>query len=622
MSRSPSVLRAVGSLWFAAVLLVLWLVAMACATVVESSHDTERALTQFYQSWWFESLLALLAVNVLSAVLLRSPFGKRQIGFALTHIGILVTLGGAVVTKQWAVNGQVGLAEQQSAGSFRTDRSALTVMNRRDLTRADMDLDAPGFDRLETLDRPEAPALTSGDLRVEVQRYIPDGRFVQQVTDDGPGPRPAVEVALSADGMQTPKWLFADDTAEVGAIATTYRVVTNAAELAELLNPPPQKQGPQRAMIRVEHQDSTFEFGIEDCSEDAVPLGDTGYAVRVLRYLPHATVGPDNTVINASERPVNPAVEVELTSPAGRETRLAFARFPDFRSMHGDAQIEGLEVTFIAPQDTSPKTPLQIIGAPDGRLFARFDAKDRDAVVRSVSVGRPTETPWPGTKLTVLRQFNNARADWTMEPIEPPRKGRTPALLLGLSTPEHSSSMWVLKYRARSVDVDGVPYEILYGDETLPLGFTLALNRFHIGQYPGTSRPRSFESHVTITDPNTGRQLNRVIGMNNPAKYAGYSLFQSRYDLAGGQRVSYLSVARDPGLPIVFAGYIATLAGMVVVLVTRMVDRRRTVRSTPAELQTTAVSSDRDLERSTPADLEAVPRVEQPGLGLCLRWSR
>lgn len=64
-------LRAIGSLWFAVVLLVLLLVAMACATVFESTRGTEQALAAFYDSWWFELLLALLAVNVLSAVLVR-----------------------------------------------------------------------------------------------------------------------------------------------------------------------------------------------------------------------------------------------------------------------------------------------------------------------------------------------------------------------------------------------------------------------------------------------------------------------------------------------------------------------------------------------------------------------
>ncbi len=63
--------------------------------------------------------------------------------------------------------------------------------------------------------------------------------------------------------------------------------------------------------------------------------------------------------------------------------------------------------------------------------------------------------------------------------------------------------------------------------------------------------------------------------MNNPTEYAGCSLFQSTYRTDGPQSVSFLSVSRDPGKPIVFAGYVAVLTGMVLVLGTRMMDRQR-----------------------------------------------
>jgi cytochrome c biogenesis protein ResB len=114
-----------------------------------------------------------------------------------------------------------------------------------------------------------------------------------------------------------------------------------------------------------------------------------------------------------------------------------------------------------------------------------------------------------------------------------------------------------------------------YRDKTSALGFSLTLNRFHMDHYPGTRRPRSFESHATIVDPVTGRQQNRIVSMNNPVKHAGYSLFQSSYRPSGGQWFSSLSVARDPGLPIVYTGYVATMVGMVVLLVTRLLDQRR-----------------------------------------------
>ena len=141
-----------------------------------------------------------------------------------------------------------------------------------------------------------------------------------------------------------------------------------------------------------------------------------------------------------------------------------------------------------------------------------------------------------------------------MVPAEPVRETRAPAVLVNLTSGEQSSKMWVRKYQPRAVSVDGTEHELRFGDQELPLGFTLALNRFRIGYYPGTAQPRSYESHITITDQRTGRALDRVVSMNHPVKFGGYSFFQSSYSQSGGRTVSALRVSRDPGLPVVFEG--------------------------------------------------------------------
>ncbi|MGD2110463.1 MAG: cytochrome c biogenesis protein ResB, partial [Phycisphaerae bacterium] len=114
VAPSRSVLRFVGSLWFAALLLTLLLVGMACATVYESMYASPRALADFYKSWWFEALLALLAVNLIAAVILRFPFSKWHTGFVITHAGIVITLVGALVTQNFGVNGQIGVFEGET----------------------------------------------------------------------------------------------------------------------------------------------------------------------------------------------------------------------------------------------------------------------------------------------------------------------------------------------------------------------------------------------------------------------------------------------------------------------------------------------------------------------------
>ena len=87
-SGLQQVLRTVGSLWFAAVIMTLLMASMASATVFESINGTEMALADFYYAPWFEVLLILFALNVLAAAL------APGIGVA---VGAAIALGGFLV---------------------------------------------------------------------------------------------------------------------------------------------------------------------------------------------------------------------------------------------------------------------------------------------------------------------------------------------------------------------------------------------------------------------------------------------------------------------------------------------------------------------------------------------
>lgn len=568
-------LRAVGSLWFGGVILMLLLLAMACATVFESSHGSEQALGVFYRSWWFELGLGLLGANVAAALLVRYPFIRRRLGFVVTHAGILLVLGGALVTEYFGVNGQLGLAEGDTAGYFTVPENTLTLTNPAEDTRSVVHLKDSAFSGFEVVERPSAPVLTLDDIRVEVERYLPDAVLTESVTDDSPHASPAVEVSISPSGRDDPKWVFPGRPTQVGLTRAAFRIFQDAEALARLVESPTSAASTSKGEVKVEFEGATFAIPIEESLSEAVPLGETGYTLRTLRYMPHATVGPDRKVTNASPDPVNPAVEVELSGRDGNEKRLVFAKFPDFKSMHGQNQREDIRVTLSVSETHAPQAPAEVLGGPQGEMYVRFSWEGTAPVVRELAVGEAVETPWPGEKFTLLRRFDHARRRQSMVPPDRIRQDRTPALLARIGSEGDSSTMWLWRRQAREFSAGGKRYVLAYGDKQVPLGFTVKLNRFRLGYYPGSERPRSFESHVSIVDATTGREQSRVISMNHPTKYGGYSFFQSRYRMGSDQTISFLSVSRDPGMWVVFAGYIATMVGMVLVLVTRMRDRRR-----------------------------------------------
>lgn len=566
--------RAVGSLWFAAVLLVLLLFAMACATAYESRYGTERVGVTFYNAWWFITLLVLLGVNVLGALVARFPFTRRQIGFVITHAAIIVTLVGALVTKKYGIDGNVAIAEGQTVSSFGVSDDTLEISQRKTNTQAAIDLDDDLFSGFESINEPKVPPLQLGGVKAEVVRYLPDASFFNRVVNDSPRLHPAVQVSLSATGREDPVWLFENRARTIGAIEVTYRRATDESQLARLLEDAPDKSAPSKGTVAVTVAGTAYEIPIEDCTDQAATVGNTAYTVRVMRYMPHATVGADNKVVNASPNPVNPAVEVEVSGPDGREQRLAFARFPDFQSMHGGQKLEDVKIRFVSEEDIGSRAPVELISGPGNKLHVRFAPPGGEVVSREVAIGTPIETPWPSRKLVVHEQYDHARMTSGLEPVDPIRENRMPAMLVRIRSGADAQDVWVQKHRPRPINIDGKMYDLRFGDRPVPLGFQLTLDRFRIGYYPGTRRPRSFESHITVVNPNTGRTQSQVISMNHPADLGAYTLYQSSYKQDGGRSISYLSVARDPGQLVTFIGYIGMVVGMITVLCTRATERR------------------------------------------------
>ncbi|NOT02040.1 MAG: hypothetical protein HOP29_15610 [Phycisphaerales bacterium] len=561
-------LRHVGSLWLAGIVLMLLLVSMAYATVFESLHGTERALWSFYGAWWFEALLALLGLNVLAAMVLRFPFHRHHVGFVLTHTGIVVTLIGAWMTKEYALDGQLGLAEGQSAGAFTLrDAEAITVANLATGARTTETLDRSmaGGPEQRTADTPQA--IDAGSVLLHVRRYLPDGEPIENVANDNPHPQTAVELVISADATESAAWVWSHRDAALGPWTASLRVATSDDELRQWLAAPAESTHGGGA-VNVVYQGTGHRLALSECLRQPAAIGQSPYTVRALRYFPHATVGQDG-VVNASSKPVNPAVEIELAGPSGVERKWVFANFPDFNASHGDTKSPELKIALEAPTSSVSAADIEILTGPGDAAFVGFATADGDKPARRIETGQPVETPWPGATLTLRSRFDRARVTQEVRAIEPPREARVPALLVDLVAGDETAPMWIHKHRPARATVNGVPFELTYADREVALGYQVTLNRFRVGHYPGGAKPRSFESQVTIKEAGKVDGEDRVISMNHPTSHGGFTLYQSSYRVEGGRSVSILSVARDPGQPVVFAGYITTIVGMTVVLVTR-----------------------------------------------------
>ena len=101
-------------------------------------------------------------------------------------------------------------------------------------------------------------------------------------------------------------------------------------------------------------------------------------------------------------------------------------------------------------------------------------------------------------------------------------------------------------------------------DIVKPLGFSLFLRDFSVEFYPekhkGMHFVKSYKSTILIKDGDALKKS--VIEVNKPFSFGGYDFYQYGYDEEYPSQ-TVLQVVKDPGLPLVYAGYFILLLGMV-----------------------------------------------------------
>lgn len=107
---------------------------------------------------------------------------------------------------------------------------------------------------------------------------------------------------------------------------------------------------------------------------------------------------------------------------------------------------------------------------------------------------------------------------------------------------------------------------------TLP--FDITLQAFHRDVYPGTNRPRDYQSRVVIRDGDVTWPA--VISMNEPLRYGGYTLYQASTMIdEGGQQVSVLSAVKNTGWVFPYVSGILLMTGLIIHLMIRLRGRQR-----------------------------------------------
>ena len=544
-------LHVIASLKLAVALLVLLAAVLAWATILEATRGREMAQWYVYTSPWFIGLLGLLGGNILAATLIRWPWRTRQVGFVVTHAGLLVLLAGAVQTFQYGIEGQVTLREGDRTDKVLVrDRSLITVERPSGAGRLSSQFAFhPG-----AVDWREGKTLEFGEsqsLALEVLKFYRYARpHIDWVADAQDDQGPALRLALSDGTGQTiaEDWLTASTYGgEVLVGPTRYALLPIPVEsmLQDFLQPPTDDLG-TAGVLSMHFDGKMYRARIDDQKGKTVPLGDSGVSVEIVDYYADAKPTPNGRQFVArSDKPRNPILELRVHLPGAAEPirQLAFAKVPLLNLDGVSGHV--CPVKFWYHHANIPQTPGADFLADTGRQVVLSPRRRRIVGRARGSCTQSTDSRRHQFEISVVRHLPQARREITFTPLEPgmrPTSTDEAAVLVDLTVDGEHRQLWLSRgdgeFGLQTVFTPQGLVAVTFGYQQLPLGFTIELEKFQRSVNPGRVGDAAFASTVKLLDPALGTELSATISMNEPLTHGKFTFYQSSFQALRGNSPS------------------------------------------------------------------------------------
>jgi hypothetical protein len=264
----------------------------------------------------------------------------------ITHVGLLVLLGGAIETFVGGIDGQLGFEEGETANSIAIiDRCQFTATWRAK-GNAPRRLGAAFIFEPGPTDWSDGKTLDVGqfgDVAVQVLKFYRHARVDEEWVEDrdGRGP-PALKFAFAGtDGEPLQEeWLVADQFGSqefVGPVRFELQRAPVDSMLEDFLRPPAAMD--KGGVLSMHYEGKMQRILVSKSVGKKLPVGDSKVQVEIAEYLPNAKPGSGGKFVSRGSEPDNPLLEFRVYLPGKEQPvrQIAFAKSPllNLDGIHG-----------------------------------------------------------------------------------------------------------------------------------------------------------------------------------------------------------------------------------------------------------------------------------------------
>ncbi|MUP45525.1 cytochrome C biogenesis protein [Gramella sp. BOM4] len=109
-----------------AVLFIIFAIAMAMGTFIESWYSIETARILIYNTWWFEGIMLFLLINFLGNIKRYQLYKKEKWSALVLHLSFILILIGAFVTRYISHEGIMPIREGETTNKYLTHETYFT----------------------------------------------------------------------------------------------------------------------------------------------------------------------------------------------------------------------------------------------------------------------------------------------------------------------------------------------------------------------------------------------------------------------------------------------------------------------------------------------------------------
>ena len=505
-------------------------------------------LQDTYHSIWFMLLVGLLNLNLLFCTFRKFPFKKKDTGFFLIHLSIFVIVLGGSISAIWGIKGYIHFHVGETHTDFNLTKYNMMLDKKHKLDfgvrldKFEVEYYPPDYrvyvytrkSTAKDFGKPYSFKAKEGEVykvkeagaKMKILKFYKDYRQKEILAHDEKGV-PGVEVFLKTPS-QTVSGLFFDVPGRdrfflpngEGLVIFKWNKPKSAKEIKNIVK--------EKYILSINCPEGSKTLSVE--------IGKTydfskNYVVKVDGFVPSFSIDTKTgDVVSKGDNPDNPALHlVFINKNNGQKVEhWTFQNFPEFS--HGKKIPDNCSIKFLYIPSLKDK-PVYIVSADknvievvNSKVKKRFKLEDNQIKFDNYTL--------------VFNKFDE-KSTLKTEEISASDKYNNPVVKVLWEKNGHKHEYQFSAKDKKATFLDNGKVALLLRDKN--------------------TDPKAYRSYVTVID--NGKEVKKhVIEVNSPLVYHGYYFYQSNYD-PKDPNYSGISVAKDPGVYIVYLGFFMLTIG-------------------------------------------------------------